>query len=140
VCGRTQNTDTHHRHLEFLCHDPTKLFTCRFVSRPKYNIININLAYKQFIIKCFGKERRIGLTDFEAISNKEISKALIPCSWGLLEPIKRLRELIDMVRILTVFKAGRLLNIDLFLDWSIEEGAFHVHLIKLKAMVSSIGQ
>ena len=43
------------------------------------------------------------------------------------------------VRILTVFKAGRLLNIDLFLDWSIEEGTFHVHLIKLKAMVSSIG-
>jgi hypothetical protein len=44
-----------------------------------------------------------------------------------------------MVRVLTIFKAGRLLNIDLFLDWSIEEGTFHVHLIKLKAMVSSIG-
>jgi hypothetical protein len=41
-----------------------------------------------------------------------------------------------MVRILTIFKARRLLNIDLFLDWSIEEGTFHVHLIKLKAMVS----
>jgi hypothetical protein len=27
-----------------------------------------------------------------------------------------------MVRILTVFKAGRLLNIDLFLDRAIEEG------------------
>jgi hypothetical protein len=32
-----------------------------------------------------------------------------------------------------------LLNIDLLLDWSIEEGTFHVHLIELKAMVSSIG-
>jgi hypothetical protein len=42
-----------------------------------------------------------------------------------------------MVRVLTIFKAGRLLNIDLFLDWSIEEGTFHVHLIKLKAMVSN---
>ena len=83
---------------------------------------------------------RIGLADFEAISNKEISQAFIPCSWGLLEPIKRLRELIDMVRILTVFKAGRLLNIDLLLDWSIEEGTLHVHLIKLEAMVSSIGK
>jgi hypothetical protein len=41
-----------------------------------------------------------------------------------------------MVRVLTIFKAGRLLNIDLFLDGSIEEGTFHVHLIKLKAMVS----
>jgi hypothetical protein len=57
----------------------------------------------------------------------------------LLEPIKRLREFIDMVRVLTIFKAGRLLNIDL-LDWSIEEGTFHVHLIELKAMVSRIGK
>jgi hypothetical protein len=39
----------------------------------------------------------------------------------LLEPIKRLREFIHMVMVLTIFKAGRLLNIDLLLDWSIEE-------------------
>jgi hypothetical protein len=39
-----------------------------------------------------------------------------------------------MVRVLTIFKAGRLLNIDLFLNWSIEEGTLHVHLIKLEAM------
>jgi hypothetical protein len=45
-----------------------------------------------------------------------------------------------MVRVLTVFKAERFLNIDLFLDWSIEKGTFHIHLIKLKAMVSSIGK
>jgi hypothetical protein len=45
-----------------------------------------------------------------------------------------------MVRILTIFKAERLLNIDLLLDWPIEEGTFHVHLIKLEAMVSSIGK
>jgi hypothetical protein len=41
-----------------------------------------------------------------------------------------------MVRVLTIFKAGRLLNVDLFFDRSIEECTFHVHLIKLKAMVS----
>jgi hypothetical protein len=35
-----------------------------------------------------------------------------------------------MVRILAVLKAGRLLNIDLFLDRAIKEGALHVHLIK----------
>jgi hypothetical protein len=58
----------------------------------------------------------------------------------LLEPIKRLREFIDMVRVLTIFKARRLLNIDLLLDWSIEEGTLHIHLIELKAMVSSIGK
>jgi hypothetical protein len=58
----------------------------------------------------------------------------------LLEPIKRLREFVNMIRVLTILKAGRLLNIDLFLDWSIEEGTFHAHLVKLKAMVSSIGK
>jgi hypothetical protein len=42
----------------------------------------------------------------------------------LLEPIKRLREFIYIVRVLTIFKAGRLLNIDLLLDWSIEESTF----------------
>jgi hypothetical protein len=45
----------HHRHLELLCHDPTKFFTCGLVSRPKYNIININLAYEQVIFKSFGE-------------------------------------------------------------------------------------
>jgi hypothetical protein len=63
----------HHRHLEFLNHDPTKLFTYRFVSRPKYDIININLAYKQIFCNSFSKESRIGFTDFEAISDKKIS-------------------------------------------------------------------
>jgi hypothetical protein len=45
-----------------------------------------------------------------------------------------------MVRVLIIFKAGRLLNIDVFLDRAIEEGTLHVHLIELKAMVSSIGK
>jgi hypothetical protein len=45
-----------------------------------------------------------------------------------------------MVRVLTIFKAVRLFNIDLLFDRTIEEGTFHVHLIKLKAMVSSIGK
>jgi hypothetical protein len=45
---------------------------------------------------------------------------------GLFEPIKRLWELINMWRILTIFKVGRLLNIYLFLVRSIEEGTLHV--------------
>jgi hypothetical protein len=59
---------------------------------------------------------------------------------GLLEPIKCLWEFVNMVRVLTIFKARRLLNIDLFLDRAIEEGTLHVHLIKLEAMVSSLGK
>jgi hypothetical protein len=37
---------THHRHLESLCHNPTKLLAQRLVSRTKYNVINIYLAQK----------------------------------------------------------------------------------------------
>jgi hypothetical protein len=73
-----------------LYHNPTKFFTSRFVSRPKYNIININLAYEQIICNSFSEESRIGFADYKAISDKKISQAFIPCSWGLLEPIKRL--------------------------------------------------
>jgi hypothetical protein len=58
----------------------------------------------------------------------------------LLEPVKHLREFVNMIRVLTIFKVRRLLNIDLLLDWSIEEGTLHVHLIKLEAMVSSISK
>jgi hypothetical protein len=54
------------------------------------SVININLAYKQFFSNCFSEESRISFTNFEAISDKEISQAFISCSWGLLEPIKRL--------------------------------------------------
>jgi hypothetical protein len=45
-----------------------------------------------------------------------------------------------MVRILTIFKAERLLNIYLFFDRAIEEGTLHVRLIQIKAMVSSMGK
>jgi hypothetical protein len=81
---------THHRHLEFLYHYPTKFFTTIFVGRPKYNIININLTYKQVFCNCFSEESRISISNFEAISDKKVSQAFIPCSRGLLEPIKRL--------------------------------------------------
>jgi hypothetical protein len=130
----------HHRHLEFLYHNSTKLFTRWLVSRPKYNIVNINLVDKQVFSNCFSEESRVSFSNFEAISDKKVSRAFIPCSWGLLEPIKRLWELINMVRVLTIFNVRRLLNIDLFLDRAIEEGTFHIHLIELKAMVSSIGK
>jgi hypothetical protein len=46
----------------------------------------------------------------------------------LLKPTEHLIELKDMLRILIVLEARRLLNIDLFLDGSIEECTFHVHL------------
>jgi hypothetical protein len=98
------------------------------------------LAYKNITIASLSKESRISFPNLESISNKEISKAFISCSWGLLKSIERLRELVDVVGIPVIFKARGLSYVYLLLDWSIEEGVVHVHLKKLKRVVSSIGQ
>jgi hypothetical protein len=44
-----------------------------FVSRPKDNVININLTYKQVFVNYFSEDSRICFTDFETISNKKVS-------------------------------------------------------------------
>jgi hypothetical protein len=43
-----------------------------------------------------------------------------------------------MVRISFTLKVGWLLHIHFLFDWTIQEGALDVHLIKFKTMVSSI--
>jgi hypothetical protein len=96
---------THHRHLEFLHHHPTKLLTRLLISRTKYYIIDIYLAYKKITITSLSKESRISFPNLESIRNKEISKAFIPCSWGLLKSIEHLRELVDVVRIPIILEA-----------------------------------
>jgi hypothetical protein len=63
------------------------------------------LAYKKITITSLSKESRIGFPNLESIRNKEISKAFIPCSWGLLKSIERLRELVDVVGIPVLLKA-----------------------------------
>jgi hypothetical protein len=49
----------------------------------------------------------------------EVLKAFLPCSRGLFEHIEHLMELKDVIRLLRIFKAWWLLNIDYLLDWSI---------------------
>jgi hypothetical protein len=39
-----------------------------------------------------------------------------------------------MVRLLLIFKTGRLLNIDFFIDVAIEKYTFHIYLIELDVM------
>jgi hypothetical protein len=80
------------------------------------------------------------IIELESIRYDKISKEFIPCSWSLLKSIKRLRELLNMVGIPVILEARWLLHIHLLLDWSIEEGALHIHLKQLKRVVSSIGQ
>jgi hypothetical protein len=98
------------------------------------------LAYKEITITSLSKESRISFPNLESVRNKEISKAFIPCSWGLLKSIKRLRETVDVVGIPVILEARGLFHIHFLFDWSIKEGALHVHLKQLKRMVSNIGQ
>jgi hypothetical protein len=76
----------HHPHLIFLHHYPAKLFTRLLISRTKYYVIDIYLAYKQITITSLSKKSRIRFPDLESIGNEKISKAFIPCSWSLLNP------------------------------------------------------
>jgi hypothetical protein len=109
----------YHEHLKPIRHYFAKLITKGFVSRTKYNILNIDLAYKQIFTHFSSEESRVGLTNPKTIFNKEVPKTFIPYSWCLFKPIERLIEFIDMVRISFTFKAGWLLHIYLFFDWTI---------------------
>jgi hypothetical protein len=123
-----------------LHHHPTKLFIRLLISRTNNYVIDIYLAYKEITITSLSKESRISFPNLKSIRNKEISKAFIPCSWGLLKSIERFRELVDMVGIPVILKARGLFHIHFLLGWSIKEDALYVHLKQLKRVVSSIGQ
>jgi hypothetical protein len=60
---------SHHRHLEFLCHHPAKLFTRLLISRTKYYVIDINLAHKKITITSLSKKSGIDFSNLESISN-----------------------------------------------------------------------
>jgi hypothetical protein len=77
-------------------------------------VIDIYLTSKQITITCLSEKSRI--LDLESIRNKKVSKAIIPCSWCLLKPIERLRELIHMVGIPAILEARGLLHVHLLLD------------------------
>jgi hypothetical protein len=128
----------HHGYFKSIRHYFAKLTTKGFISRTKYNIINIDFAYKKIFIHFSSEESRVGLTNPKTIFNKKVHKAFIPYSWWLLKSIKSLMEFIDLVRIFFTFKAGWSLHIHFFFDWTIQEGALDINLIKLKTMVSSI--
>jgi hypothetical protein len=59
----------HHRHLEFLHHHPAELLTRLLVSRTKYYVIDIYLAYKKITITSLFKKSGIGFPNLESMSN-----------------------------------------------------------------------
>jgi hypothetical protein len=96
---------SHHRDLKPIGHDLAKLITKRLISRTKYYVINVNLANEQILINLSSEESIIGLTNLKTIMDEKIPKTFIPFSRSYLSPIEHHMELINMVRILLIFKA-----------------------------------
>ena len=84
------------------------------------------------------EESRVGFAYLKAIFHEKILKAFIPCSRSLLKPIERLMELVDVVGKFWIL-AWWLLHIYQFLNWSIEEGTLHIHLIEFEVVVRGKG-
>ena len=99
------------------------------ISTTKYYVIDIYLAHKDIFTNFVSEKGRIGFAYFKALFKQEFLKAFIPCSWCLLKPTECLLEFVDMVGELGIFKAWWLLNIDKFLNRTIEECTLHVNLI-----------
>jgi hypothetical protein len=78
--SKKEYENPHHGHLKPIHYYFAKLITKGFVSRTKYNIINIDLAYKQIFTHFSSEESRVGLTNSKTIFNKEVNKTFIPCS------------------------------------------------------------
>jgi hypothetical protein len=60
---------THQRHLKLLGHHPAKLLTRLLVSRTKYYVIDINLAYKKVTVTSLSEKSGIGFPNLESISD-----------------------------------------------------------------------
>jgi hypothetical protein len=99
------------------------------ISTTKYYVIDIYLAHKYILTNFASEKGRLGFAYFKALFKQEILKAFIPCSWCLLKPIELLLEFVDVVGELGVFKTRCLLNIDKFLNMTIEECTLDIHLI-----------
>ena len=131
---------THHRHLKHVRHQLSKLLIKIFVSRTKDNVINIELTYEQLPINSLGEESRVDLPNLESTVYQQLSKVLIPRTWGLFKAIERLVEAIDMVRKVRVLKPGRLSHIHQLTKRAIQESTLDIHLLQLEIMVVGIGQ
>jgi hypothetical protein len=68
---------THHGHLKPLGHDPTKFFTKLIISRPKDDIININLTHEDIFSISLNEESIVGFAYFKTVLEKKILKEFI---------------------------------------------------------------
>ena len=60
----------------------------------------------EFLVDDLGEESSFHPPDLEALVEKEVTKTFIPSPWRLLEPVERLVQPINMIRISRVLKLG----------------------------------
>src|SRR3954468_11079295 len=103
-------------------------------------MINIYLAYKKLPIDLLSKKSGIDFPNLKPTVKQQLSKVLIPCVWGLFEPIERLIKFVDMVWEVGVLKSRGLLYIHQLIQWNIKKGTFYIHLLQLKVMMCRISK
>jgi hypothetical protein len=80
-----------------------------------------------------GIEIRIIMASRESSGNKKVVHFGIPSSERLLETIKRFLKAKNKARVILDI-ARRLFHVDLFLQISMQEGGFNIHLMDLPFM------
>ena len=80
-----------------------------------------------------GIDIRIRMESRESNGNKKAINFGIPSSRSLLEPIKRFLKAKNKARVILDI-ARRLFHVDFFLQISVQEGGFNIHLMELPFM------
>ena len=77
------------------------------------------------------EEEAVRLGGGEAQLMQVCGKALEPCAWRLLEPVKRLAQKADIIRTRWIDKASRLLIVHRLNNVAVEKGIFVVQLVDM---------
>jgi hypothetical protein len=80
-----------------------------------------------------GIDIRIRMASRESSGNKKAIHFGIPSSGSLLETIKRFLEATNKTRVILDI-SRRLFHVDFFLQISVQEGRFNIHLMELPFM------
>ena len=77
------------------------------------------------------EEEAVRLGGDEAQLMQMCGKALEPCMWRLLEPVKRLAQKAHIIRTRWIDKASRLLTVHRLNNVTVEKGIFVVQLVDM---------
>jgi hypothetical protein len=103
------------------------------VTTSKNKVINIKEKDYEMASYFLGIDIRIRMASRESIGNKKVVHFGIPSLGSLLETIKRFIKVTSKARVI-IDIARRLFHVYLFLQISMKEGGFNVHMMELPFM------